>query len=439
MSKVRIRRNQYSKAFKPILLSDHRYLVCFGGRGSGKTNHIILKLLALTFLEEHINIVYARHEKTTLRDTTFKDICNYINNSPFKGLFSFSTSHNSSMIFTNTITGKQMLPFGLSDEENTKGISEATHVWIDEVDKCTIEQVMMINSVIRTPKSNRKQLIVSYNPVSDKNWLREFFFDETDGYKANSRFGDDILIHHSTVYDNEYINVEEYVRNLQLMYGYSQNLLNINLKGLWGIQENKNPFFFAWDDSKFLGKVQFNQRLPLILSFDFNINPATCSVWQFSSGTFIYCLKAYKLDDTTLEDLCNRILVDYPGALFRVTGDPAGNSRYAGARSANDTLYTIIKRVLRLSELQIDQPAINYAGENYWRETRVFCNLVLQNHPNFIFNTDTTSDLRHELHIATTEEGKDKLYKTAGPTEYGMNLVDTFMYFMLTYMTGYLK
>ena len=78
MNLVRIERNQYSSKFIPIIESNHRYIVAFGGRGSGKTNHIILKLLALTFLNEHINIVYCRHEKTTLRDTTFQDIVNYI-------------------------------------------------------------------------------------------------------------------------------------------------------------------------------------------------------------------------------------------------------------------------------------------------------------------------------------------------------------------------
>lgn len=234
MKLVRIEKTQYSKHFIPILESNHRYLVAFGGRGGGKTNQIILKLIALTFLEEHISIVYCRHEKTTLRDTTFQDIVNYIKGSKYKDYFEYSTAYNSSMIFTNKITGKKLVPFGLSDEENTKGISEATHIWIDEVDKCSEDQVTMINSVLRTPKAKTLQLIVSFNPVSEKHWLRSFFFSESDAYKPHEKFGTDILIHHSTYENNDFINKEEYLKTLTLNYGNRQNLLNVNVFGFWG-------------------------------------------------------------------------------------------------------------------------------------------------------------------------------------------------------------
>jgi PBSX family phage terminase large subunit len=417
----------------------HRYLVVFGGRGSGKTNHIILKLLALTYSAKHVSIYYCRHQEVTIRKTTFKDICSFLENSELKNDFSYSTSYNSSMIFTNRLTGKQLIPFGLDDPEKTKGISEATHAWVDEADKCTEEQITMLNAVIRTPAAFFLQLILSFNPTSDRSWIRKFFFDEHDAYAPHPRFGDEIMIHHSTVYDNEYINVEAYVRNLQLMYGHSPNLININIKGLWGILENPNPFFYAYDEIKFCGNVKYMKDFPLIIAFDFNINPATCSLWQFSLGQFVHSVKSYKIKDCSLKDLCLRIKSEYPMAVYKVTGDPSGNNRNPGYNSPNETLYTIIKDVFGLSSMQIDQPKINYAGENYWREMRVFCNLIFQNHPNLIFNTETTIDLRHEIHIAKTEEGKDKLYKTAGPTEFGMNLVDGMIYFMLTYLTDYPK
>jgi len=211
------------------------------------------------------------------------------------------------------------------------------------------------------------------------------------------------------------------------------------IEGDWNSFENKNPWFYAYDESRHVGKVERIAGFEIILSFDFNINPATCSVWQLSPGKFIHCLKSYKIRNCTINQLCERILVDFPFAAFRVSGDPAGRARNQGFNSPNETMYTMIRHALNISLMQIDTPKINYAGENYWRETRVFCNTILQNHPNIIFNAATTEDLRSDLRIATTEEGKDKIYKTSGDTEYGMHLVDTFIYMLLTYFNDYLK
>ena len=441
MNLVRIERNQYSSKFIPIIESNHRYIVAFGGRGSGKTNHIILKLLALTFLNEHINIVYCRHEKTTLRDTTFQDIVNYIKNSKYKDYFEYSEAYNSSMIFKNKITGKKLIPFGLSDEENTKGISDATHVWIDEVDKCKEDQVTMINSVLRTPKAKTLQLIVSFNPISDKHWLRAFFFSESDAYKGHERFGNDLLIHHSTLKDNEYIDREEYEKTLQLNYGNRQDLLNVNVLGLWGVPENSNPFFYAFDENKHVSNIelQYNKSYPVYLAFDFNIDPMTCVVAQLLPGTFCNIIKAYKIHNCTLKDLIIRIKSDFPQAVFRVTADPAGGARSAGYESVNTTMHSIIRRELGIGISQMDKPMLNYSRHDAWTELRIFANTILQNHPNFYICKKNCLDLIHDIKRATTEEGKDKLFKTSGNTEHGNHLTDGFMYLITTYFNNYMK
>lgn len=441
MKLVRIERTQYSEKFIPILESNHRYIVAFGGRGSGKTNHIILKLLALTFLEEHINIVYCRHEKTTLRDTTFRDIINYIKNSKYKDYFEYSEAYNSSMIFTNKITGKKLLPFGLSDEENTKGISEATHIWIDEVDKCTETQVTMINSVLRTPKAKTLQLIVSFNPVSEKHWIRSFFFSEFDAYKPNERFGNDLLIHHSTLQDNEYIDRDEYQKTLQLNYGNRQNLLNVNVLGLWGLEENKSPYFYAFDNDKHVSKtpLQWFKQAPIYLSFDFNIDPATCVVSQFIEGGFINIIKSYKVNNCTLKELLTRIKSDFHGAVFKVTSDPAGGARNAGYDSINTTMHKIIRTELNLGINQMYKPLLNYTRSDAHTELRIFVNNILQNHPKIQFCSVNCKELIHDIEIATTLNGTDKMRKTSGNTEFGMHLADGFIYLLATFFNNFAK
>lgn len=53
---------KYSSHFKELLLSDKRYIIAFGSRGSGKTHHIILKLLLLSFRSEYNHILYVNKE-----------------------------------------------------------------------------------------------------------------------------------------------------------------------------------------------------------------------------------------------------------------------------------------------------------------------------------------------------------------------------------------
>lgn len=442
MSKsVLIERNQYSTAFLPILESNHRYLIAFGGRGSGKTNHIILKVLNTTFLKQHEMIVYARHEKTTLRDTTFRDICNYIKNSKYKDFFDYSEVYNSSMIFTNKITGHKLVPFGLSDEENTKGISEATRIWVDEIDKCTENQVTMINSVLRTPKAKVLQFIGSFNPVSEKHWLRNFFFSKEYAYKGHERFGDSLLVHHSTLQDNEYIDKDEYEQTLRLNYGNRINLLNVNLYGMWGLEENPNPFFYSFDLIKHTTDLdlKYNPKFPLYLSFDFNIDPATCVVSQLHEGTFLNVIKAYKVNNCTLKDLLTRIKSDYPNAIYLVTADPSGGGRNAGYDSINTSMHQIIRRELNIGMNQMFKPLLNFTKKDAWTEIRIHCNAILQNHPNINISRIGCADLIHDIEIAKTEDGKDKLLKTSGNTEYGMHLVDCLIYTLTTWFNNFHK
>lgn len=213
------------------------------------------------------------------------------------------------------------------------------------------------------------------------------------------------------------------------------------IEGDWNSFDNKNPYFYAYDEKRMLSpeplKVLHNYEV--ILCFDFNINPATCVVLQIGRGAFIRVLKSYKLANCTLKELLTRIKTDFPNAVFKVTGDPAGNARNQGYNSPNETMYSIIRTELNLSHKQIDKCPINYAGENAHREIRIFINTILQNHPHVIFDKDGTEDLRSDLRIATTEEGKDKMYKTSGATEYGMHLADGFVYGLITYLNDYIK
>lgn len=440
MAKFVFKRSWYSKHFAPILLCVLRYLVVFGGRGSGKTRHIILKILAATYSSHHTNVVYCRHQFETLRKTTFADIVLYLKNSPLGKDFHYSESDSSSMVFTNKITGHKIVPFGLDDPEKTKGIAEATIVWIDEVDKCTQEQVTMINSVLRTPQAKFLQLIVSFNPTHIKSWLREFFFHPDDPYKAKPEFGDDILVHHSTVYDNEYIDVEAYVQTLMMNYAGNSNAINVNLKGLWGIEDNTNPWLYNFDRAKHVkASVKFLPSYPIYLSFDFNRDPISCTVWQMSpsfSGPvpFVHCIDEFG-GQVQLKELCQRIKTAYPHSIIYVTGDSSGNKGDVAYNSRHDSAYTMIRSYLNLSPAQMQPNISNLEHEN----SRLLCNAIFYHFAGLGISPKCVN-LINDCEIAAVDEKAAKpntLKKDRGV--YKMDYFDSKRYFFQRYLYDYVK
>jgi hypothetical protein len=212
------------------------------------------------------------------------------------------------------------------------------------------------------------------------------------------------------------------------------------IEGDWNSFENKNPFFYAYkEDDVVVDDLPMLDDYETLISFDFNINPATCIVGQVSIGSFIRINRAFKIPNCPLRDLCNRLLAIYPNAVFKVTGDPTGNNRNQGYTSPNETMYSIIREEMSLSRAQVERCPIYYSDENAHREIRIFMNTIFQNHPNIMFDKEGTKELRTDINLATTEPGKDKLYKTSGDSEYGMHLADCLIYFFHTFLMDYLK
>jgi hypothetical protein len=68
---------------------------------------------------------------------------------------------------------------------------------------------------LRTPLNNKLQFIISFNPVSEKSWLREFFFKKENAYEIKEDI-ESIYLNHSTYINNDFIDKETYLKTLQL-------------------------------------------------------------------------------------------------------------------------------------------------------------------------------------------------------------------------------
>ena len=120
------------------------------------------------------------------------------------------------------------------DESTVKTIDDGDYIIVENLGEFTEEELdefLTLNALLRTPLNQKHQFIISFNPVSEKHWIRNYFFDENDAYKLNDRFKDNTYLNHSTFKDNEFIDQDAYEATLvQNAYGNLNRML-VDVKG----------------------------------------------------------------------------------------------------------------------------------------------------------------------------------------------------------------
>ena len=115
---------------------------------------------------------------------------------------------------------------------------------------------------------------------------------------------------------------------------------------------------YAFEPNKHLGKVEILKNLEIILSFDFNKNPISCSVLQIPSFDTIRVIETIKLANSDIYELCDVIKTKYGNTLYLITGDASGSSTSAMVQD-NMNYYKIIRAKLNLSNNQMMVPVVN--------------------------------------------------------------------------------
>lgn len=150
---------------------------------------------------------------------------------------------------------------------------------------------------------------------------------------------------------------------------YQQNPKAINEK-LW---------LFAFDRDKHTGKVDYDPNYPLVMSWDFNRNPMTCTLFQHINGQArgIDCIR---LENATTRMVCQEIGRKYHGAFFLVTGDVAGKNATTLSLLNN---YDVVKAYFGLSKSQMQ-----YSGSNpRLADSRYFINSLFEQY-NIVFDSE---------------------------------------------------
>ena len=180
-----------------------RYRVCKGGRGSKKSTTTAMWIIYNMMKYPLANTLVIRRVFNTHKDSTYTQLKWAVNNLGVSHLWHFSKSP---LEATYKPTGQKILFRGLDDPMSITSITvEVGHLcwcWFEEAFQVMNEDDFnKIDMSIRgeLPEGYFKQITLTFNPWSEKHWLKKRFFDNPDkntlaittNYTCNEYLGDD--------------------------------------------------------------------------------------------------------------------------------------------------------------------------------------------------------------------------------------------------------
>jgi len=186
-----------NKAFVPLWKDKSRYLVLWGGAGSGKSVFAAQKLVYRAVTEPGHKFLVVRKVAKTIRQSAFAEVRNVIGSWDLGHLF----VANKTDMEISCINGSRFIFAGLDDVEKLKSIMGITSTWVEEASELEMSDFQQIDLRLRGSTNNYKQHVVSFNPVFVTHWLKGYFFDSSK---------ESVRTHHSTYLDNEFID-DEYI------------------------------------------------------------------------------------------------------------------------------------------------------------------------------------------------------------------------------------
>jgi len=342
-----------------------------------------------------------------------------------KGVIQFS---NGSMIYLRDGA------YNPSDPYYDRLKVEVTDAWIEEGTQVPEAAYKMIKSRIRYMLEEINlppKLLITSNP--GETWVKYQFIKDAKGREISLPVEKKFV--QAFVHDNpDEVFVKRYSRTLEQL---DPKLVAMYLHGLWDVNLNDNPFFYAFTQShQVSGGYEIDRAKPIEISFDFNIDPCTAVISQKVGNTiniFDNILENQKsyAGLSSLQAVCKTIKRKYfdSGIIkpyyVKITGDSSGRSGSADRQTSN-TFFNTICTELGVSEAQLFVRKMNLTHI----ASGQMCNEVLKLHDiKFWDCAELVSDINRAY---SDSEGSLNQAKK----EYGLHLVDAFRYLIDLYF-GY--
>ena len=363
---IEFSRDIFNDAYIPYYSNQLRYLVLYGGAGSGKSVFAAQKILCRLLDEDSHRFLLIRKVSKTIRKSQFQLFKDLIFMYGLGSLFEFKSSE---MTIVCKANGNEIVSAGMDDPEKIKSITGITGIWIEEATELTWEDFKQLDLRLRGLLSNYKQIILSFNPISDTHWLIKKFVHNTP---------EDTAVCLTTYKDNKFID-EEYKKVLESLKHEDENLYNIYALGIPGTL--KNIIFTNWQTvNKF--PDNFDDTI-YGLDFGFN-NPSALIEVNFKDELNVYLrglLYKSKLTNSDLIRELNNILPEMGGfkrrPIYPDSAEPdrikeiydAGFNVHAAEKAHKKEGIDYVKR-FNIYVLQDDEELIKELQNYKWKEDK---------------------------------------------------------------------
>ena len=209
-----------------------RYLIVKGGRGSKKSTTAALKIITGMMKYPLSNAVVIRQVFNTQKDSTFKQLQWACEALGVSRKWKFTTSP---LEATYLPTGQKIYFRGMDNPLSITSITVAKgflcYCWFEEAYQITSEENFnKVDLSLRgqMPEGYYRQIIMTFNPWSDKTWIKKRFFDTPDN---------DNKLSMTTTYEcNEWLD-DSFLQIMEEMKERQPRRYRIEGDGEWGVSE----------------------------------------------------------------------------------------------------------------------------------------------------------------------------------------------------------
>ena len=433
---------RYNKSQWKAIQADTPRIFFVGGLGSGKSFTIGSWVKNRAEVKGSVGLLVAPTKDvlkfSTLRQVTkawekmglIKGIHYVVDILPPKswGVKPFSDKDQNGVITFNW--GSYVIAGGLDNYDKWRGI-EVDYIACDEFRDVKKEAYDVLmgrlrgETFISHPTFSHQALFVT-TPPEDFYFLKELVEQEN------------VTHIHTTSHENAVNQPENYIDEMAATYDeitFQREVL--------GEMVNANGRLFMHTFSSSIHtyspeKLTIDRRLPLYLSWDFNLDPMTVVIGQFGHG-WAYILDEVVLNQGSPEEVCDIIKYKYPGFRYLVTGDREGYTRQKNTKG-NAPMFREICNHLGISfSSSCIAPKSNMSllDAHGKKGSRSLCNSVLSKHPLFAISS-ACENLVMDLEMARVDR-TGQLVKSRGKEAEFLDCFDCFRYMIHTWFPDWFR
>ena len=322
---------------------------------SGKSYAVAQKIIQRVVLEKGHSVWAFRKVSTYLDDSVFATLRQVIEDFGVGSYFKVNKTKKK----LTCVNGNSITCAGLDEPEKIKSILSITIAWVEEATEFNEADINQLDLRMRGKTPHYREMIFSFNPISELHWLKRKFFDAPEeGVK------DQLFKLHSTFLDNCFLD-EAYKSRLINVHSHDMNNYRVYVKGEWGRVITGQEYYKNFKEETHVKVTEYQDGLPLHLTLDFNVVPyMAATVWQIQKKGNVY--ECHGLGELVLkhpknstEDMCYEFLQEYKDYLHNgviIYGDATGRARKT---SSKKTDYMIIEQIIGSRIIEIRVPRAN--------------------------------------------------------------------------------